>query len=351
MPVDMNDYFKKNPGSSGGSGGNGGGNGTPDFIKDFGKKAGLIYAAIAVLIIFVIAKPFVIINSGEVGIKSTFGKYDEKPLGAGFHVIMPFVQKVTVVDIKVRISNFSKSEVMKKSEGIRQQSAISIIDKRGLPVEVELTVQYSLKQETVPQAFSSIGDEWEDKIIVPNTMDVVRSVIGNFMAEELPTKRNEIAKIIEEEMTERLSHIVGKPIILQAIQLRGIILPPKITEQIERVQIAKQEEQRAKNEVERTKQEAIKKQEESRGIAEAKRIEAQGNADKALIEAKAAARANELISKSLTDNLIRLRQVEVQGKFNEALRENKDARIFLTPGGATPNIWLDTKDRKVSSSQ
>ena len=40
-----------------------------------------------------------------------------------------------------------------------------------------------------------------------------------------------------------------------------------------------------------------------------------------------------------------MQQIEVQGKFNEALRENKDAKFFLTPGGSTPNIWVDTKDK------
>jgi len=45
-----------------------------------------------------------------------------------------------------------------------------------------------------------------------------------------------------------------------------------------------------------------------------------------------------------------LRQIEVQGKFNEALRENKDAKIFLTPGGAVPNIWVDTKDSQKAVS-
>ena len=40
-----------------------------------------------------------------------------------------------------------------------------------------------------------------------------------------------------------------------------------------------------------------------------------------------------------------MQQIEVQGKFNEALRENKDAKIFLTPGGSTPNIWVDSKDK------
>ncbi len=53
------------------------------------------------------------------------------------------------------------------------------------------------------------------------------------------------------------------------------------------------------------------------------------------IEAKAQSEANKVIADSLTSNLLQMQQIEVQGKFNEALRENKDAKIFLTPGGAT----------------
>ena len=33
-----------------------------------------------------------------------------------------------------------------------------------------------------------------------------------------------------------------------------------------------------------------------------------------------------------------------------ALKENKDAKIFLTPGGAVPNIWVDTKDKAKQSA-
>ena len=129
-----------------------------------------------------------------------------------------------------------------------------------------------------------------------------------------------------------------------------IVLPPKIKEQIERVQIANQEAQRVRYEVERAKQEAEKKAALAKGEADKNRIEAQGRADAVTIEAKAQSAANKLIAKSLTPDLLRMQQIQVQGKFNDALKENKDAKIFLTPGGSTPNIWVDTKSKSRDAS-
>ncbi|MDX1295041.1 MAG: prohibitin family protein, partial [Sulfurimonadaceae bacterium] len=68
------------------------------------------------------------------------------------------------------------------------------------------------------------------------------------------------------------------------------------------------------------------------------------------IEADAQAQANNIISKSLTTKLLQLEQIQVQGKFNDALKENKDAKIFLTPGGSTPNIWVDMKNPQKQSA-
>jgi len=84
----------------------------------------------------------------------------------------------------------------------------------------------------------------------------------------------------------------------------------------------------------------------ARGEAERNRIEAQGTADKIRIEAEEQAKANVLISRSLTRELLELEQIKTQGKFNDALKVNKDAQIFLTPGGAVPNIWVDAKGKQ-----
>lgn len=348
MPADMNDYFKKKEGSAPRAPGT---PEMPNFMKNFGGgKSNLLYIIIGLIILVTVAKPFVVINSGEVGILVTLGKYEDKPLQAGFHLVIPLIQRVIIQDTRMRVVNYSAAEAIVDRRGINERPPISVLDARGLPVDVEITIQYALKPDQAPFTIATLGQNWEDKTISPAARDVVRSVIGNYTAEELPLNRNVIATQIEERMREALEKIEGQSISLLGIQLRGIVLPPRIKEQIEQVQVARQEAERARNLVEQAKQEALRKAEEARGLAEAERIAAQGRADRTRIEADAQAKANELIARSLTTNLINLRQIEVQGKFNDALRENKDAKIFLTPGGAVPNIWVDNKDAQRASS-
>ena len=354
MPADLNDYFnKKNSDKKGGN---------LNFkIPNFGgigKFSGVIYVIIALIALLVIAKPFVTIQSGEVGIKSNLGKYDPTPLGAGLHFFVPFIQDVFVVDTRTRIINYTSSEDMSAgiatksgtAGGIISKNSLSVLDSRNLPVSIDITVQYRLNEATAPNTIAEWGFLWEDKIIDPRVKDVVRSVIGNYAAEELPTKRDEIAKSIDDGIRKNIEALPNSPVDLLAVQLREIILPAKVKEQIESVQIAKQEAERTKYEVERANQEALKKAALAKGNADAVKIEAQGRADAAKIEADAQAYANKEIAKSLDANLLSLKQIETQAKFNEALRENGDAKIFLTPGGAVPNIWVDTKDKAKQSA-
>jgi regulator of protease activity HflC (stomatin/prohibitin superfamily) len=228
--------------------------------------------------------------------------------------------------------------------------AINILDARGLPVSIELTVQYKLLPHGAPTTIATWGLAWEDKIVNPVVRNIVRNVVGGFKAEDLPTKRNEIAVLIEDGIRKEIESLVGKPVSVESVQLREIVLPKKIKEQIEKVQVANQESERVKYEVLRAKQEAQKKAALAQGEADKNRIEAKGRADAVTIEADAQAKANKLVADSLTPKLLQMQQIAVQGKFNEALKTNKNAQIFLTPGGSTQNIWVDSKSRQQNTA-
>lgn len=366
MPVDLNEHLKRKSEQKGEGdskkdyknerpNSNRGGFKPPNIPQNLlssKKFTGLVVAVVIVLLVL-FAKPFIVINSGEVGIKVTAGKYNITPLQPGIHFFIPIVQDVIIVDTRVRTINFSRTEdmgVVSKNQGIFRNDAINVMDSRGLTVSIELTVQYRLNPQTAPQTIATYGLSWEQKIINPVVRDVVRSAVGRYPAEEIPTKRNEIAGLISADISKEVAKFPNSPVELSSVQLREIVLPLNIKEQIEKVQIARQESERVRYEVERSKQEAEKVAALAKGEADANRIRAQGVADSIVIEAKAKSQANKSIGQSLDDRLLRLREIETQSKFNEALRENRDAQIFLTPGGAVPNIWVDSKSKQRNSS-
>ena len=355
MPADMNDYFKKKkPNNT--QNNNDNGNNNQSFNNPLnnmgGKGASWIFVIIAIIFGIFILKPFTIINSGEVGIKINTGKFEDKPLEPGLHFYIPILQKIVPVNTRIRLITYSDVSTGALGDGYRnyegglkRNPAITVLDRRGLTVNIDLAVQYRLRAESAPKTIEKWGTSWEEKIINSKVREVVRDVVGQYTAEQLPEMRNEIASAIETKIKQSVEELPEHPVILTSVELRTINLPPKIKEQIERVQIAKQEVTIAEQMKEKAKQEAQRKAEIAKGEAERNRIEAQGEADKIRIEAEEQAKANKLISNSLTAELLQLEQIKTQGKFNDALKVNKDAQIFLTPGGAVPNIWVDAKSK------
>jgi len=356
MPADMNDYFKKKKSSSNANN-SGGGKNFENPLGNMGKGAPWIFIIVAIGFALFVLKPFTIINSGEVGIKVNTGKFESEALPAGLHFYIPVLQKIIPVNTRIRLITYSNVSTGALGDtyrgfegGLRRNPAITVLDKRGLTVNIDLAVQYRLKAESAPATIEKWGSSWEEKIINSKVREVVRDVVGRYTAEQLPEMRNEIAAAIETKVKESVDSLPTQPVILASVELRTINLPSKIKDQIERVQIAKQDVTIAEQEKEKAKQQAQRAAEVARGEAERNRIEAQGEADKIRIEAEEQAKANELISRSLTPQLLQLEQIKTQGKFNEALKVNRDAQIFLTPGGAVPNIWIDAKSKEKTLS-
>ncbi len=354
MPADMNDYFKKKKPNNNITNKSSENNNSENPLNNISKTVPSWSIVVAIVAFALFAfKPFTIINSGEVGIKVTTGKFEQAPLGAGLHFYIPVLQKIIPVNTRIRLITYSNDVSRELGDGyrnfeggLRRNRAIPVLDKRGLTVNIDLAVQYSLRAESAPKTIEKWGASWEEKIINSKVREVVRDVVGQYTAEQLPEMRNEIASAIQTKVRQKVDSLPNKPVILSSVELRNIVLPPKIKEKIEEVQAAKQDVTIAEQEKEKAKEQALKAAEVAKGVAQKNRIEAQGEADKIRIEAQSQAKANKLISDSLTPELLQLEQIKTQAKFNEALRVNKDAQIFLTPGGAVPNIWVDAKGKQ-----
>jgi len=93
--------------------------------------------------------------------------------------------------------------------------------------------------------------------------------------------------------------------ILENVQLKKIYLPKRVQEEIERVQLAKQEAKAKKEQIVANKALAQSKIELAKAEAQAIREKAKAEADRITIEAKAKATANLEIAKSLIKELIK----------------------------------------------
>ncbi len=215
----------------------------------------------ALVIIFVVfsflSSPFVIIESGYVGVKLTLGKAEREELKPGLHFIIPFIQKV------------EKMSVRTHSYDMTGGNSINALSKDGLTINVELTTLYKIVPDKASEIYVEYGKDYEDRIIKPVIRSAVRDVIAALDSSQVYQERDLIQKKLIEKVAGELEK---RYILLDEILIRDIKLPPKVVEAIEQKRRAYEEAERMKFLVEKEKLEAERKKIEAQGIAEANRI-------------------------------------------------------------------------------
>ena len=135
-----------NGGGSGGNGGNGGGMSAPNFnfTNPFGSKATVILAAGGVALIWIFSG-FYIIQEGQSGVVTTFGKYSYTA-GPGINWRMPWpVQAEQTVNVSgVRSVEVGRSILIKATN----QKDTSMLTEDENIIDVRFAVQYRLKDPT-----------------------------------------------------------------------------------------------------------------------------------------------------------------------------------------------------------
>ena len=268
------------------------------------------------------------IETGFVGVKVRFGKYSMDEVEPGIHFKIPIIESIKKVDVKVRTFNYVKRK--RRGEGIIYREPISVLDKRGLRVLVELTIQYQLRPNMAAEVLSQYGNNWEFKLIHPIVRDTVRDIIAKYPAEELPLKRSNIAQEIATSIIDTVSRIKDNPLQITAVQLRNIILPERIARKIEEVQLAKQEAEKMKAYEEKAQREQ-----------RVRIIEAETMEKEKILKARGEAEANRLLSNSITQRLIEWKKLQIQEKMADAIKENPNVRLFYGTQPGNIHLWID----------
>jgi regulator of protease activity HflC (stomatin/prohibitin superfamily) len=292
----------------------------------------------AVLLFFLAFSTVYTIESGTVGVLSTFGRYDPQEKQPGLHLKLPLVQSVHVFDVRMHTVNYKSAKEEGPQSGVINKPAIEVLDNKNLPISVELTVQYTPYQDQAAEILTRYGINYFEKLINPIVRDVVRDVVGKYQAEKIAADRTAIANEIRAALGEKFRDL---PFQFHDVAMRNIVLPPIVLKKIEEVQLAKQEEQRLEMvEKQAEKNQKIKTIEantklievttQAKAEAERARIEADAKAYQILKEAEAIASANQLIANSLTDKLIQYKSVEKwNGTYPATLMQGEGKGVLL----------------------
>jgi len=234
------------------------------------------YGIIAFLILMVLMmfsqSTFLTLNPGERGVlfkRFSGGLEKDKIYEPGFHVIAPWNDMYIY--------------------SVREQSLeeeMEVLSRNGLNIKVDVTVRLNPKHNEIGELHEKFGRDYMMTLVRAETRSAVRDVIGQFEPEELySSKRDQVQNLIQEKLETNLDR---NHIDLKATLIRDIELPDKVKDAIE---VKIEAEQKA------LKYKYILQQEEQ-------------EAQRKIIEAKAKAEANAIISKSLTSNILKDKGIE-----------------------------------------
>jgi len=227
----------------------------------------IITAAVALLIVvFLSSNTFVTIQSGYAGVlyeKFGGGTVTDKSYPEGFHVIAPW-NTMFIYDVRV--------------QEVRQD--MEVLSRNGLTITVDVSVRYRPDAQYLGILQQDVGQDYREKIIIPEVRSSVRKIIGKYAPEELYSTKREL--IQQEIFEETRDNVEKKYIKLDAILIRSVVLPPTIKTAIENKLKQEQESKEYEFRLEKEKKEAERKKIEAQGIKDFQDIVSEGISDKLL---------------------------------------------------------------------
>jgi prohibitin 1 len=181
-----------------------------------------------------------------------------------------------------------------KTQTDERREDLHILSADGASIELEASIWFRPLVDKLDSLQITVGPNYYAVVVGPALRGEARSVVGRYKPDEIYSTKREI---IASEILEAAEKVLkDKFIDVENVIIRNVVLPPKITEAINEKLAADQEQQRMQFVLLREKQEA-----------ERKKIEAQGISD-----------FQQIITRGLTDKLLRWKGIEATIKLAES---------------------------------
>lgn len=206
-------------------------------------------------ILAIISTFFVIITPGQRGVLTVFGKVQNEILEEGLHFVIPVVNTVEKLSVRVQKQDLSAEASSKDLQG----------------VFTDVSLNWHLIPEEVNMVYQQIGDlnQVIDRLIDPAIEEILKAVMAKYTAEEIITKREEVKTQVDVLLAERLRNY---HIFVDDLSLVHVRFSEKFREAVEAKQIAEQEAKKAEFIAKKAIKEAETQVNLAKGEAEAMEI-------------------------------------------------------------------------------
>lgn len=237
-----------------------------------GSIVGVIVIAMIILVASITTVP-----TGYVGVKTRFGQVQDDVIQEGFNLKAPFIESIVKIDCrtqKYEIATEASSKDLQKISNLK------------------VVVNYNVDKNNANNLYKEVGKDYQTVLIEPAILESIKQGISQYTAEETITKRSEVADIIINLLKEKLEN---KGVTVTALNITDLSFSEEFDTAVEQKQIVEQETQKAQYELEKAKVENEKKIENAKADAEVMRQQ----------------------NEQITDNYLRLKEIENEQKAIE----------------------------------
>ncbi len=144
--------------------------------------------AVVVIALLLMLAPFTVVGAGEVAVVTRNGAVN-RTLDAGLHGVTPIIESVHKIDVQVQ----------------KEQAETDAASKDLQSVTATVAVNYSVDPSKAADLYARIGAEYKARIIDPAIQEAVKAATSQYTAEELQSKRPQVAADIKTALSERLA--------------------------------------------------------------------------------------------------------------------------------------------------